>query len=96
MTDARLVWITREQDAEPGEMIDGSEILNELIPLIEIRCAFDAAPEPVKRRRCETHDCSEVNDYANSVYEVRRCWKGEKYEEVRSCRFVTVWEVPDV
>jgi hypothetical protein len=91
---ARLVWVTPEQDAELGEMIDGSEIPNELIPLTEIRCAFGAAPEPVARRRCTMHDAERAaydEEYGDYCYEialnVARGWP----EEPEPCRFVTEW-----
>lgn len=80
---ARLVWITREQrddltDEDIDVVLDARD---------ELAATFNAAPEPVERRRCAYHYAEAVSERAQS------CWKARERRDYRNCSLVTVWEM---
>lgn len=98
--DAKLCWITPGHRwglmgyaAPDGPRPDFDDLLG-VAP--EIVAAFDAAPVPVERRRCETagHGESLPWDDREEVCYVARCIHDFTPYGVQPCRFVSVFEVP--
>lgn len=76
--DARLVWITPDD-------LDVYDLGWAMRP------AFDAAPVPVKRRRCVTHDALDhEGGYCIKAY----IGFGPPAYYAKPCRFVTEYAVP--
>lgn len=100
MRDAKLCWVKREwrDEARPDllpAVLRPHAMMR--IPLV----AFDEAPELVERRRCteEGHGSAiagEDDDGSFDYCPVAQTWLHFRpWETLDSCRFVTVFEVPD-
>lgn len=90
MRDAkRLVPMTH---ADVSWLWEGAPFDGERRKALErLSSAFDAAPEPVKRRRCVTHDAEYSCETARGE---PLCWMSSERGHANPCRFVSVFEVP--
>lgn len=97
MSDTRLILVTRQQrdrieklalHADKGDLDVREE---EGVTLWAVSDAFDAACEPVTRRRCSTHDAEARNETSAHCW---RAWHIDGIQRNGLCELVEEWCVP--